>query len=364
LADTSKMGPFRTARGIDTLLSSKNYNVFFVCSHGELATNDKGEFDPDPSSILVFTGAGDPGSVLSTNKESEKELMNLFDPTTIKRTFAAFLGMYNAHNDLLYKVHGDVPGSPELSLHIDEQDRITDIGFWGVFKHTGEVGTRRALSNIEEIPRLTQRLYEGTFASTLVKDIHDMYKRQKKVNIIMFISCRVASKRKRVRNYTNAAAATLPHTHFMESYEPTSLNAHVPLEDVKPARIYLSTPLFPSLIPLDLKERIQPVSELLPYLRKRYGMFDYDGVKSLYIVDKSGTPIPLKNYVPLDSQWDSEDLVDTDVLRIYPMFAEESTNTGSENGYHTTELLENAVARRRRTQKGGRRKKIYSRRRA
>lgn len=355
--------PFRTSRGIDDLLSSKNYNVFFVCSHGELVSNDEtGQFDPDPKSILVFTGAGDPGSVIATNKQIEKELMNLFDPINIKRTFAAFLGMYNAHSDLLYKVHGDVPASPELLLSIDPSDKATDIGFWGVFKHTGSVGTRREYSNIEEIPSLSEQLYDGIFASTLVQEIHDMYKRQNKVNIILFISCRVASKRKRVRNYTDAAAAALTHTHFMEKYEPTSLDAHVPKEDVKPDRIYLSNPVYPSLVPLDTKDRIQPVSDVLLYIRKRFGMFDHDGVKSLYVIDKAGNPIRLKPDVPLDSQWHSEDLVDKDKLRIHPMFTEESKPPASENGYHTTNLLENSVARKRRTQKGGRRRKKYSRR--
>ena len=337
---------------IDRLLSdTKLYNVFFVCSHGSLAENRVGgTFTPYPDTILLYTGAGKPGFPIVTNKRMEKNWMNLFDTDTIKQTFAACVGLYEDHTDLLYKVPNDSTASPELLLSIHDEDRAEDVGFWGVFKHTGSGhgkghgkghgNRRREFSNIEEIPELTKELYGGTFASVMMDKIHTKYANQGKTNIILFISCRMASKAgTRIANYSDSASIFYTPSHFMLRYKPSGLDRHIPPENPKRKRIYLQ--YHDQRIPLDPNEQNQTVVELLQYLRKNYGLFDYDGVKSITIIHRDqGLVLPLIPDVLFVSQWEESYLTkegaDDNILVILPAFTEPRTNAP----FHSTEFYD------------------------
>ena len=368
--------PFRDPVIIDAILSdTKNYNVFFVCSHGSLAENkEEAEFEPSPNTILIYTGAGQPGFPISTNKEIEKGWMNLFDPTKIKQTFASFLGLYEDHTDLLYKVPNDRMLCPELLLSIGKEDLVKNIGFWGVYKHTGHVGSRRDFSNIEEIPELTNELYDGIFASTMMTQIYDMYKQQKKTNIIMFISCRTASRSgTRLSNYSIASSIFFAPSHFMLEYKPSGLDEHVPSEEHASthSRIYLN--YLGDLFPLDPEDRNQTVKELLQFLRMKYKLFDFPEVKSISIykyTNKGLKGIHLQSDVLFENQWDESYLTSTDgknSLLVHPSFHDDTnnrlierfTNTNSYNPEHleTHEVIRRGklTTRKRKTRKTTRR---------
>jgi len=314
---------FRDPRTIDALLSDpRNYNVFFVSSHGSLAKNeDGGQFPPEPNTILIYTGAGRPGYSVFTNKRMEKEWMNLFDPGVIKQTFAAFLGLYEGHTDLLYKVPNEP--CPEIFLSIGEQDVAKNVAFWGVFKHTGENHGRRNFSNLEEVPELTKTLYEGTFASVMVRTIGKLYAKQGKTNIIFFVSCRNAHKLgARSSNYSESAAPFFSPSHFMTKYVPSGLNAHIPKEAVEPfhrKRIFLL--IEDQRLPLDPEERNMTVTELISMLQTKYGVFPALP-DSLYLSDERMPYQPLEKDVLVESQLTEELFADgTYQLRVYPSYA-------------------------------------------
>lgn len=368
--------PFRDPVLIDELLSDKkNYNVFFVCSHGSLAENkDKGEFQPSPNTILIYTGAGQPGFPIMTNKEIEKGWMNLFDPTNIKRTFAAFLGLYEGHTDLLYKVPNDRMLSPELFLTISDTDLVEDIGFWGVYKHNGNIGSRREFSNVEEIPKLTKELYEGLFASTMVNHIHTMYKHQNKINIIMFISCRTAHKLEtRISDYSISSSIFFSPTHYMLEYKPSGLDDHVPHEKnaSNHKRIYLD--YLGVLFPIDPEDRNQTVKELLQFLRIKYKLFDFPGVKSITIFKynykglKGFARFPLQSDVIFEYQWDESYLTNNNgkkTLLIHPLFHyDKNVNRqcfANTDCYNPENLETHEIIRRGKVTRGTR-KRSYSR---
>jgi hypothetical protein len=351
--------PFRNLNVIDNLLSNTRlYNVLFVCSHGALAQNESGgTFLPDPNSILLFTGAGKPGFPIRTNKTIEKQWMNLFDPDRIKETFAAFLGLYHGHTELLYKVPNDATPCPELYLSIDATDRTEDIGFWGVFQHTGETHGRRPYSNIKEIPELTAELYGGIFASAMMNRIHEMYSKDNKTNIILFISCRTAPKKgTRISEYTESASIFFEPSHFTLEYVPSGLDKHVPKETEEEKDRILYVQHNDVRIPLSYKDRNQTVKELIAFLRTNYKLFDYDGVKTLLVLKLNPNPketivVSLLSDVLFESQWDesyftTDEFGQKDILMIYPETREvERANTPfRENIFYNPEKLETSVS--------------------
>jgi hypothetical protein len=360
--------PFRNPAVIDALLSdTRNYNVFFVCSHGALVENQYGgKFEPKSNNILIFTGAGEPGFPIFTNKAMEKEWMNLFDPSSIKTTFAAFLGLYHGHTELLYKVPHDATPSPGIYLTMDDTDRKEDIGFWGVFRHTGQAHSRRHFSNIEELPELTTMLYEGLLASMMMYAINARYKTT--TNILFFLSCRNASRLEgtRLSDYTESASILLAPSHFMLQYVPSGLDTHVPPEEAE-QREEIVVKHRDTRILLRKAYRNQTVKELIQFLRANYRLFDYNGVQTLLVVKPHEVPVILKSDVLFDSQWDDSYLTqdgDEYVLRIYPYFKETHPRNMDVNTtkYHNPEHIEAAVSRHIRTRmdakrptRGGRR---------
>jgi hypothetical protein len=347
---------FRDPTVIDTLLSTNNYNVFFVCSHGSLADNTDGLFQPEPNTILIYTGAGGPGCPIWTDTDDERNFMNLYDKKNIKRTFAGLLGLYDGYTDLLYKVPTDTMRSPQINLSIDEEDIAEKTGFWGVYKHTGRDAGRREFSNIEILPKFTDILMEGTTASEIMALINKEYKSQGKTNIIMFISCRTALKDEaRLSEYSDSASAFLTPSHFMLKYKPSGLNIHIPQEESKQKRIYLN--YHDSLMPLDPEERNQTVKELLQYLRKKYGLFDmFDDVKTISMISHDNRTHTLQSEVLFESQWDNsfvKKMADgKNMIIIFPAFTEptfESSLYKFNNNveYYNPEHIESTVTRRR-----------------
>jgi hypothetical protein len=329
------MLPFRNPQIVDALLSdNRQYNVFFVCSHGSLIPDNprkgtKGQFNPPDNTILVYTGAGKPGLPITSNKAIEKEIMHRFDPSKIKETFAAFLGLWPEGNrDLLYKVPNDRLPSPELSLTIAEADRARNIGFWGVYRHTGQESGRRNFKNIEEMPELTAALRgRGTFASTLTEHIHATYKHR--TNIVCFISCRNALRYTdtRIANYSLASAPFFADSHFAEVAVPSGLNAHVPSEDQP---FHTHTVHFIGyrwnadgsqtdvVIPMAPQERNILVSEFLAKIQQAHV---FQGRQGLYLSTHAKPYLPLENDVLLESQLHESYFDKKDghyFLRIYP----------------------------------------------
>ena len=208
---------------------NRAYNVFFVFSHGELvpSTESSGTFEIPPQSILLYTGAGQPGCIhWSTNKE-DQDRINMFDPSSIKQTFAAFLGLFPAHEDILYKVHGDTKGAPDIAIHFTEED-IHKGGIWGVYKHNGKNFGGKILDNVDLEEEMTELLGKTEMkASQMVEKLNQSYEHA--VNIVCFISCRVAFRDETcaLMNYVQSASPFLEATHYstgkshtMEIYVP------------------------------------------------------------------------------------------------------------------------------------------------
>ena len=351
---------YRNPRVIDELLNNtSNYNVFFVCSHGTLVPNSVGgQFSPSEKSILIYTGAGKSGFPITTNKRIEKTIMDLFNPSTIQSTFAAFLGLYEGLPELLYKVPTEK--SPEIHLSMSEEDRVRDIGFYGVYKHVGVDSGRRNFHTIEEIPELTKQLFDGIFASSLVHMIEQKYLKQGKTNIIVFISCRNATKYKGTRgsNYSESSAPFFENTHFMSQHVPSGLNHAVPIEMVEPFRDQSILLAFQSgvHIPLLPTERNILVSDLISLLRTKHGIFTDPSIKGVWTTDTDGMYRPLANDVLLESQLHTSILrLDSEgqyILPLHPRYLPENVDhsedfTGNPSGFFHPKNLETVEAIRR-----------------
>ena len=361
---------------MDAILSdNRQYNVFFVCSHGTLIPDNamkgtKGQFNPPDNTILVYTGAGKPGYPITTNKAIEKEIMGRFDPSTIKQTFAAFLGLWpDGLRDLLYKVPNDRIPSPEIHLTITDEDRARNIGFYGVYKHTGNESGRRNFKNIEEVPELTEELRDGgTFASTMAENIRIMYKHT--TNIICFISCRNALRYKdtRLGNYAQSVAPFLANSHFAEVAVPSGLNTHVPSEE-EPFHSktihFVGYRWFANLsktevsISMAPKDRNILVSEFLRTIQNPpYSIFQHR--QGLYISTEAIPYLPLDNDVLLESQLQESYFEKKDgqyFLRIYPL-AERNADPKKEpmpGFFHPNNLEAHEVIRRGKTMRKTRR---------
>jgi hypothetical protein len=219
--------------------------------------------------------------------------------------------------------------SPEIHLTMRKEDRMRDIGFWGVYKHIGVDSGRRNFHTIEEIPELTNELLEGTFASTLVQTIERKYMKQGKTNIIVFISCRNALKYKGTRgsNYSDSSAPFFQQTHFMSQYVPSGLNFVVPAEKAEPFRDQVIMFVADDLhIPFLPAQRNILVSDLLTLLRTKYDIFTSPSIKGFWTTDTEGGYIPLIQDVLLESQL-NESILTLDSegqyqLQLFPSFPE------------------------------------------
>jgi hypothetical protein len=304
----------------------------------------------------LYTGAGQPGCLLWGDNESEQDLINIFDPSMIHQTFAAFLGVYPAYPDIVYKVHGDVPKSPEIVISYSQHDIDEGIGFWGVYRHAGTKYGGSFKDNVEEIKELSAKIFEtSTFASVMVDEINTRYPEQ--INIVCFVSCRVAirQKRRRPKHFEESVASFLAASHFSVG-ESRDMDAYAPnagIEDYEKKPLHITIHGYGVHFLLGPDQRNVFVSELLDSM-KRANKLSQE-VTGFYIMSPGYSPI--ENEALLSGQLRQSYLVQKDgeySLELFPSFSRNAKTRRSRTSktIHPNTLLNTEVRRKTRKQTG------------
>jgi len=342
--------PFRNPSIINELLSDKTkYNVFFVFTHGELVSTNisEGSFEPDDNNIIVSTGAGQPGCPVWVGEEIDQNWINLFDPKNIKQTFGILLGLSPGLEDLLYKVPGDIPRSPQYWLSYDESNVAEKKGIWGVFKHTGK-NNSKPFDNVEKDEELSEQVKDGTFASLAIDGINEKYPEQ--TNIVFFGSCRSAFRgQAKVKHFAEASAPLFAATHFHTNNTHSGLHAHEPssenLEE-KPLRIIMEGRFD---ITLNATQRNVMLQELINAINEKFET-NMQGLFILPIIQGEPKLIYLENEALLGGQLKKSYVRETSrnyILQVYPNYEKQNKKTRKSKAKVDPIFLERAEIQRR-----------------
>ena len=345
--------PFRDPDTIRRLLSDPSaYNVFFVFTHGQLvaSTTRSGSFDPEENNILISAGAGQPGCSVWVGNAIDQAWIDLFDPRNIRNTFGILLGFHPGLNDLMYKVHGDVPKSPEYVLSFTDEDIKEGKGIWGVFRHTGNDFQGEPFDNVVEEDDLSKEA-RGTFASNLLDMINAKYPTT--VNIVLFGSCRHAFRGKamaKTKDFANSAAALFAASHFHIAKGSTNLDIPNTNEECtkQPIRVYMKERFS---IVMEPKDRVLTVQDFLKMINERFTL-EIKGLYILPILNGKQRFVWFENEALFGAQIEKEYLETTEEglqLQVYPSYDTQRNRARSRRSKATVdpEQLERAEIRRR-----------------